>query len=366
MTVAALPRGPLMLGIDGLELGAVDRERLLHPTVGGVILFARNYASPAQLIALCGQVADLRLPRLLIAVDHEGGRVQRFREGFTRIPAMRALGELAELVPDAARHEALRLGWTIASELRGCGIDFSFAPVLDLDHGASTVIGDRSFHRDPRVAATLAGALRDGLRAGGVAAVGKHFPGHGAVAADSHAALPVDPRPLAEIVEQDLLPFAVLSRAGLEGVMPAHVVYPDVDRLPAGYSRRWLVDILRGWLAFDGLVFSDDLGMEGAAGAGDIVDRAEAAARAGCDIVLSCNDAGAADALLSRWVPPPSPELARRTAAMEGTYPGPCPVGPAPAWDALLARVADRAPSPAGGADAVGELARRPGGSGDA
>jgi len=317
----SLPRGPVFLGIEGVELTAADRERLDHALAGGVILFARNFASPAQLRALAMAIHALRTPRLLIAVDHEGGRVQRFREGFTAIPAMRTLGEAWDRDVASAAREATRLGLAFASELRACGVDFSFAPVLDLDYGTSAVIGDRAFHRNPNAVAHLAMALRKGLRAAGMAAVGKHFPGHGFVAADSHTDLPVDRRALAELVADDLVPFAALAGGGIEAIMPAHVVYPEVDAEPAGYSSKWLREILRARLGFDGLVFSDDLGMAGALGAGDIVARAEKSLAAGCDMVLACNDFVGADALLERWSPPANPALARRAAAMEGKAP---------------------------------------------
>ena len=359
MSDAEIARGPLMLGIDGLELGPADRERLLHPQVGGVILFARNYADPRQLCALTAAIAALRSPRLLVAVDHEGGRVQRFRDGFTRLPAMRALGALWDRDVVAATHEATRLGWTLASELRAHGIDFSFGPVLDLDYGASTVIGDRALHRNPNAVAQLGVALHEGMRAGGMAGVGKHFPGHGHVAADSHVELPVDPRSLAALLADDLVPFAALAAQRLEGVMPAHVVYPELDAAPAGFSRTWLVDILRGRLAFDGIVFSDDLGMAGAAAAGDFLARADAALEAGCDVVLVCNDAAAADLLLARWHPPRHVDLARRLAQMEGWTPGPCPVAPVGAYADLLAEVAARPATAAGGADCSGDTARQ-------
>jgi beta-N-acetylhexosaminidase len=313
-----LPRGPVVLGVEGLALTDADRARLAHPLVGGVILFARNYADPAQLAALTAEIRALRAPRLLICVDHEGGRVQRFRSGFTPIPPMRTLGELWDRDVAAAAAEAQRIGETIARELRAHGVDFSFTPVLDLDFGASTVIGDRAFHGNPNAAAHLAVALRRGLHAGGCAAVGKHFPGHGFVAADSHLETPVDARPLKDLLADDLIPFAVLAKDGLEAVMPAHVIYPEVDELPAGYSTIWLGEILRGRLGFDGLVFSDDLGMAGALTAGDIVARADAALAAGCDMVLTCNEFADADDLLARWRPAPQPDLARRAARMEG------------------------------------------------
>jgi beta-N-acetylhexosaminidase len=315
-----------MIGIEGLELSAADRERLAHPLVGGVILFSRNYADRLQLAALVAQVRALHDRPLVVAVDHEGGRVQRFRDGFAEIAPMRALGEAWDRDIVAAAREATRVGWTIGEELRAHGIDLSFTPVLDLDYGASTVIGDRAFHRNPNAVAHLASALRRGLAAAGMAACGKHYPGHGFVAADSHTDVPVDPRSFAEIAAEDLIPFAALVRDGLESMMVAHVVYPAVDDVPAGYSRRWCTDVLRGRLGFDGLVFSDDLGMAGAATAGDLVARAEAAASAGCDVILACNDMAAADDLLARWRPAPNPQLERRWQCVAGRAGGACPV----------------------------------------
>jgi len=308
--------GPVVLGVEGTELTPADRARLAHPLVGGVILFARNYTDSAQLRALTAAIRAVRDPALLVCVDHEGGRVQRFRDGFTAIPPMRTLGELWDRDVAAAADEAERLGTIIARELVAHGVDFSFTPVLDLDFGASTVIGNRAFSDNPNAAAHLAACLRRGLEAGGCAAVGKHFPGHGFVAADSHLEVPVDERPLADLLAHDLVPFAVLAQQGLEAVMPAHVVYPAVDSLPAGYSRIWLQDILRGRLAFDGVIFSDDLGMAGAHTAGDIVGRADAALAAGCDMVLACNEFDAIDDLLSRWRPAASSDLARRAEGM--------------------------------------------------
>jgi len=313
-----VPRGPVVLGVEGAVLTAADRARLLHPLTGGVILFTRNFESCEQLDALTASIQALRTPSLLICVDHEGGRVQRFRDGFTAVPAMRTLGELWDNDVAKAAAEAERLGRLMARELRAHGVDFSFAPVLDVDFGASAVIGDRAFHGNPNAVAHLASCLRRGLNAGGCAAVGKHFPGHGFIAADSHVALPVDERTLDTLLTDDLIPFAALAKEGMEAVMPAHVIYPAIDGVAAGFSRIWLQDILRGRLQFDGLIFSDDLEMAGAHAAGDIVARAEAAVSAGCDMVLACNDFAAMDDLLSRWRPAPQSDLARRTARMEG------------------------------------------------
>jgi beta-N-acetylhexosaminidase len=287
--------------IDSLALE--DRERLLHPLVGGVIHFARHYRSPEQIAALNAEIHALRAPALLIAVDHEGGRVQRFREGFTEIPPMRTLGAAWDRDHEGACIDAARYGRIMADELLACGVDFSFAPVLDVDYGGSTVIGDRSFHRNPVAISELATAMITGMREGGMASCGKHFPGHGFVRADSHHEIPVDERPFDAIERDDLVPFSALIRAGLDAVMPAHVVYPAVDDKPAGFSNRWLEEILRGTLGFDGMIFSDDLGMAGAHGAGDMTARADAALNAGCDMVLVCNDLTAADALLAAWRP---------------------------------------------------------------
>jgi len=289
--------GPVMVDVGGLELTPDDIERLQHPQVGGVILFARNFAAPLQLIQLAHSIRELRTPSLLIAVDHEGGRVQRFQQGFTRIPPMREVGRRWDQDRAAGAAAANACGFTIASELQAHGVDFSFTPVLDLDYGGSSVIGDRAFHRDPATVAMLAEALQAGMAAGGMNIVGKHFPGHGFVRGDSHHEVPVDERSYQEIERDDLVPFAALART-MGGVMPAHVIYPAVDDKPAGFSRTWLQEILRKRLHFQGLIFSDDLSMEGASTAGGIVERAHAALDAGCDMVPLCNDPAAAGRLM--------------------------------------------------------------------
>lgn len=291
--------GPVMLDVAGTELSPGESEMLRHPLVGGVILFARNYHSPQQLCALTAAIRALRQPELLIAVDHEGGRVQRFQEGFSRLPPMRRLGELWDRDRAAACRAAGDIGYVLAGELLACGLDFSFTPVLDVDFGASGVIGDRALHADPVAIAQLAGALIGGLREAGMASVGKHFPGHGHVRADSHVAVPVDERGFADIQAADLLPYRALIGQGLSAVMPAHVIYPEVDARPAGFSSKWLRQILRVELKFDGMIFSDDLSMEGASVAGGPVERADAALAAGCDMVLLCNAPESAAKLLA-------------------------------------------------------------------
>jgi beta-N-acetylhexosaminidase len=342
---------PLILDIAGTQLSAADHQRLKHPLTGGVILFGRNWSSRAQLTQLCGDIKTVR-DDLLICVDHEGGRVQRFRtDGFTHIPPMRALGELwmkdkkkqAGSGAMAAMEAATACGYVLASELRACGVDFSFTPVLDLDHGESGVIGDRSFHRDPRVVSTLAKSLMHGLLLAGMANCGKHFPGHGFVKADSHVDIPVDKRSLKAIMGDCALPYPWLTTT-LTSVMPAHVIYPKVDALPAGFSARWLQDILRGQLHFNGAIFSDDLSM---AGARRIEDRSVsfaqagvAALNAGCDLVLLCNQSlgdghgvdemleGLTECLLkNQWHASDASEQ-RRRALLPTTSPL--------AWDALM------------------------------
>jgi beta-N-acetylhexosaminidase len=312
---ARMPLGPLVIDPVGTALCDDDRRRLRHPAVGGVILFARNYESPQQLTALTEEIRALREPELLIGVDHEGGRVQRFQAGFTSLPPMRLLGRLWDRDRDAGRGTAHATGYVIGAELAAHGLDFSFTPVLDLDYGPSNVIGDRAFHYDPLAVGALAAALIRGLAEGGMAAVGKHFPGHGYAAADSHVAVPTDERSLKEIMSKDLAPYVPAIAAGLAAVMPAHIIYPQVDAVPAGYSGVWLREVLRGRLGFTGTVFSDDLSMAGAGTAGTVVERARAALAAGCDLILLCNDPAGQDELLER-LPEPVPESADRLERM--------------------------------------------------
>lgn len=324
-----LAPGPVMVDVDGLTLTDHERQRLRHPLVGGVILFARNFSDREQLASLCQAIHDARDEPLLIAVDHEGGRVQRFRtDGFTAIPAMQALGRVWDTDAQRALRLATDAGYIMAAELRACGVDLSFTPVLDLDYDVSQVIGNRAFHADPRAVAALARALILGLRVAGMAACGKHFPGHGAVAADSHHAIPVDERELDDILQADAAPYEWLGDLVLPSVMPAHVIYPKVDAHPAGFSPIWVQRILREKLGYDGVVFSDDLTMEGATVAGDILARAQAALHAGCDMVLVCNRPDLADDLLGRLQFTPDPESVRRIRGL-------MPLHAAPDWEAL-------------------------------
>ncbi|MDT8363685.1 MAG: beta-N-acetylhexosaminidase [Nitrosomonas sp.] len=290
--------GVVMLDLAGTSLSEMDRKRLLHPLTGGVILFSRNYVSPEQLCQLTTEIRALREPPLLIAVDQEGGRVQRFQTGFTRLPAMRRFGECWDNNPRQARQLAWQAGYVLAAELKACGIDISFMPVLDLDYGLGCVIGDRSLHRNPQAVAELAHELMLGMRHAGMVAVGKHFPGHGAIAADTHVEIAVDTRDFVDIEMEDLLPFQRMVHFGLTGMMAAHVIYSSVDHYPAGFSRKWLQDVLRHTLGFDGCLFSDDLSMHATSSYGDIVQRARLALQAGCDMVLVCNDTVATGQLL--------------------------------------------------------------------
>ncbi|HEX2198890.1 MAG TPA: beta-N-acetylhexosaminidase [Burkholderiales bacterium] len=284
------PLGPAIIDVAGTALSDEDRERLRHPAAGGVILFSRNFESCEQLAALTGEIARLRDPELPICVDQEGGRVQRFREGFSAIPPMRELGRQWDRDRSAARETARAIAYVVGAELAAHGVDFSFAPVLDLDYGGSSVIGDRALHFDPTAVGALGACIVQGFADAGMGAVGKHFPGHGYAEADSHVAVPRDDRKLAEIQRKDLVPFRMAIEAGLAAVMPAHVIYTQVDGEPAGYSRFWLQEVLRGKLRFQGLIFSDDLSLEGASTAGGVAERARAALAAGCDMVLLCND----------------------------------------------------------------------------
>lgn len=280
---------PLMMDLHGTVLSAEEKELLAHPLVGGVILFSRNYESVEQLELLVKQVRAATNKRLLISVDHEGGRVQRFKGEFTTLPALATLYDASD---DEEEFSILshHHGWLMASELRSVDIDFSFAPVLDLNYGVSNVIGDRSFHRQPHIVSRLAVDYIEGMREAGMASTGKHFPGHGAVVADSHVDIPKDNRSFDEIWGEDVIPFATLINKGLDAVMPAHVIYTEVDNKPAGFSKIWLQDILRTKLSFKGVIFSDDLSMEGASVAGGFAERAEAAMIAGCDMALVCNN----------------------------------------------------------------------------
>jgi beta-N-acetylhexosaminidase len=293
--------GPVVVGVEGRRLTEADRQRLVHPLVGMVILFSSNYESPAQLVELTAEIHALRDPPLLIAVDHEGGRVQRFRTGFTHLPPMRRLGELWDRDVLRACRVAASAGYLLAAELRAHGVDFTFAPVLDIDWNRSQVIGDRALHSDPRVVAMLAAHLTHGFALAGMSNCGKHFPGHGWAEADSHVDVPVDSRARQTLLENDAAPYRWLGPQ-LAAVMPAHVVYPALDSAPAGFSARW-INMLRNELGFAGAVFSDDLLMAGAGAMGSVPERAEAALAAGCDLVLVCNQPQAMDEVLStlRW-----------------------------------------------------------------
>lgn len=283
-----------MLDVEGLTLSAEEKEKINHPNTGAVILFTRNFADPVQISELINSIRSARKGELLIAVDQEGGRVQRFQKGFTRLPP----AAFFSAKQNDGNELAQAAGWIMASELLAVGVDFSFAPVLDVDCGISAVIGDRSFSKDQQLATQLANSFRKGMHEAGMAAVGKHFPGHGAIALDSHLTLPVDERNLDCIRRKDMVPFATLIEQGLEGIMPAHVIYPAVDTQPAGFSPVWIQKILRGELGFKGAIFSDDLSMEGAANAGGFVERALLAQKAGCDMLLVCNNPKAAAQVL--------------------------------------------------------------------
>ncbi|MCU7916274.1 MAG: beta-N-acetylhexosaminidase [Candidatus Thiodiazotropha sp. (ex Gloverina cf. vestifex)] len=313
--------GPVMLDLEGTTLSQEETALLQHPAVGGVILFSRNYTSHEQLSVLCQEIHEVRNPHLLIAVDHEGGRVQRFREGFTHLPPAAWYGEQYERQPNRGLKLAELGGWLMAAELRTCGIDFSFAPVLDLGHAISRVIGDRAFAEEPDTVARLAHAWMVGSHTAGMAVVGKHFPGHGGVAADSHTELPVDVRRFEDIELEDLRPFGHMIQAGMEAVMPAHVIYERIDNHLAGFSHFWLQKILRGQLGFQGIIFSDDLNMAAADAAGSYAFRAEAALTAGCDMVLVCNNRPAALEVLDHLKGYDDPAMHVRLVRMHGRKP---------------------------------------------
>jgi beta-N-acetylhexosaminidase len=309
--------GPLMVDVAGTELTAADREILAHPLVGSVILFTRNYVDPPQLRALVAQIHAVRNPTLLIAVDHEGGRVQRFRPGFSALPPLRRIGHAYETDPQAGLAMARAMGWLMAAELLACGLDFSFAPCVDLDYGLSEIIGDRAFHARARVVSPLAVAYMHGMRDAGMAATAKHYPGHGAVVADSHLALPVDRRELVDM-EEDIQPYRRLIANGLPAVMVAHVLFPAVDPLPASFSHRWITGELRQGLGFGGLVFADDLTMAGAASIGNLTERAARALAAGCDVLPVCNDRPGVETLLGQFKPRIDPASQLRLIRMRG------------------------------------------------
>jgi len=308
-----------MLDVEGVALTPADRELLREPAVGGVILFTRNYESPDQIADLVAEIRALRTPPLLIAVDHEGGRVQRFRSGFSPIPAMRHFGLEYDTDPDTARGLARQAGWLIASELRAAGIDLCFAPCVDLDWGVSEVIGDRAFHRRPEAVADLAAAFSRGLRSAGMAAVAKHFPGHGAVVADSHLQLPVDRREYGDVLD-DMQPYEkLISNSIIAGVMLAHVVYREMDDMPAGFSELWIERELRSRLGFGGAVFCDDLSMKATSAYGSMRRRARRALDAGCDMVLVCNDRRRAEQAVQALNDYSNPLSLVRLARMHGT-----------------------------------------------
>lgn len=309
--------GPLMVDVAGTTLTAEDRRVLAHPLVGAVILFTRNFQSYVQLEELVREIRAVRTPPLLVTVDHEGGRVQRFRQDFTVLPPQRAIGHAYDVDPEAGRRLAWMCGWLLAAELRAVGIDMSFAPSVDLDYGVSEVIGDRAYHRDPEVVARLAVACMQGMRTAGMASTAKHFPGHGAVVADSHKALPVDRRPLAELTDE-LLPYRRMIANGLASVMTAHVLFPEVDEAPASFSGRWIQQELRWGLGFTGAVLSDDLSMGGAAFAGTVPERARRAIDAGCDLLPICNDRAAVLATLDELQGEADPLSQVRLARLHG------------------------------------------------
>jgi beta-N-acetylhexosaminidase len=338
--------GPLMVDVAGTELTAEDIQVLSHPMVGSVILFSRNYRDVPQVTSLTASIRAVRTPHLLIAVDHEGGRVQRFREGFTQLPPARALGRRY----DEDRREGLALahsaGWLMASELRAVGVDFSFAPCVDLDYGVSEIIGDRAFHSDPDTVGALSVAYMAGMREAGMAAVAKHFPGHGAVIADSHVALPVDRRNFVDL-EPDMRPYRLLIENNVPGVMGAHVVFPTVDPLPASLSKRWITGVLRGEMGFHGCVFADDLTMAGAAAFGGVIERAELAFAAGCDVLPICNDRQAVKSVLDHFGPGlGSPASQARVVRMRARGEAPINLGADRQWQQTVILIASLSATP--------------------
>jgi len=338
--------GPVMADVAGIALEPEDRELLAHPQVGSVILFARNFESAGQLTRLVAEIHAIRTPALLVAVDQEGGRVQRFRDGFTRLPPMREIGRRYSASPAEGVALARQLGWLMAAELRAAGVDLSIAPCVDLDYGVSHAIGDRALHADAAAVAELAVAYMLGMRDAGMAATAKHFPGHGAVAADSHVALPVDRREWADI-EADLAPYRRLIANGLPAVMAAHVAYPEVDALPASLSPRWINGILRGELGFAGAVFADDLSMAGAASFGDIAARAQLALAAGCDVLPVCNDRPAVIRLLESLRAPADPVSRMRLVRLHGRDGTPAGLAQDPRWQVAVAAARDCVERPA-------------------
>ncbi|MEE8321941.1 MAG: beta-N-acetylhexosaminidase [Gammaproteobacteria bacterium] len=333
--------GPIMLDLRGTRLEADERDMLMHHLTGGVVLFSRNFESQQQITELINSIHRVREPRLLVAVDQEGGRVQRFREGFTPLPACRLIGAQYNCDPGLGVELAEMAGWVMAAELRAVGADFSFAPILDLDRSISNVIGDRAFHKDPEVVTLLAQGYMRGMKRAGMAAVGKHFPGHGSVAEDSHHTIPVDNRRYEDIQMEDQVPFERMIHAGLAAIMPAHVIYREIDDKPAGFSPVWLKGILRHQLGFQGTIFSDDINMAGAGVAGDYVDRAKAALDAGCDMVVVCNNQQGAADILNRLDIEANPQSQARLIRMHGRHEiefG--KLKQEPEWQSISARIA--------------------------
>ena len=338
--------GLVMVDLAGIAIEPAERDLLRHPQVGSVILFARNYESPEQVARLTADIHAIRSPPLLVAVDQEGGRVQRFRAGFTRLPPLRDIGRRYAANRAEGTALARELGWLMAAELRAVGVDLSFAPCVDVDHGVSSVIGDRALHADAAAVAELGVAYLLGMREAGMAATAKHFPGHGAVAADSHVALPVDRREWPDI-EADLRPYRRLIANGLPSVMVAHVVFPAIDERPASLSPSWIGGVLRGDLGFQGAVFADDLSMAGAAAFDDIVARARLAREAGCDVLPVCNDRKAVEALLEGLRDTPEPVTLMRLARLHGREAEPQTLAANPRWQGAVAAARELTDRPA-------------------